>query len=335
MLKVEEPMGLLDFLRDYLDANNITHHGQVRTDDLAGWFRAWFQVPAFARLTELEDLCARLGVPVHHRAVGSDELLAVNMWYDGAEPTIVLRPDGVTVRLEHSLCHELREVIENGFKRVKPEYVGIDTNDNKAMNPESDQFASCLLMPPAESKQLLRSLGYDLLAFAHETSRALPSIILRTQHLLSSKSEEGPAAGIWLYETPWELVRQGRARPSDLVVRYDARLRGFSLDKNATAETKLARLVFPGKQARAMDAPIVLRAVAEGRTVLESIRGFDLWGERDFEIICEPLFVKGAIWRVLLAAVRRDCLDMIQPWMDRINGPASRAAVSLGGASGR
>ena len=46
--------------------------------------------------------------------------------------------------------------------------------------------------------------------------------------------------------------------------------------------------------------------------------GFDMFGEHDFLVFAKPFFARGASWRVLLAAGRRDCEEMIAPWLERL-----------------
>ena len=65
------------------------------------------------------------------------------------------------MRAETTLCHEIREVVENVFRRENPAYVGLDTRDNKTMNPESDHFASCLLMQAEASRDAPQANGFD------------------------------------------------------------------------------------------------------------------------------------------------------------------------------
>jgi hypothetical protein len=77
----------------------------------------------------------------------------------------MLRETLPQARAETTFCHELREVLENAFKRVKPSYRGLDTHNNAVMNPKSDHFAAHLLMG-SEASRDCRSAGYDFIRFA-------------------------------------------------------------------------------------------------------------------------------------------------------------------------
>jgi hypothetical protein len=143
-------------------------------------------------------------------------------------------------------------------------------------------------------------------------------VILRAQSLFSTKSGIGPVAGVWLYEAPWQTVVSQAASASDLIVTQEAHLNGFTLAKAKGRPAELARLVFPRRRSLATEMEIVALALQEDQAVTRNIGGFDLFGERDFFLAAEPLFVRRAPWRVLLAAVRKDSLDLVGPWMERL-----------------
>jgi hypothetical protein len=316
--QTDSPRELFEFAREFFSTRQITHHTQVHTDDLADSFRARFRVPSFARLPDLHQLCRRLEVPVTDLPPVSEDLLAANTWLAGDHPSIHLRPDLGTKRAEHSLGHELREVIENAFKRADRDYVGIDTRDNYAMNRESDHFASCLLMPQAESKRLMRELGYDLMLFAQQTTRPLPSVIYRTQSLFSANSGAGPIGGIWLFEAPWSAVAGGKATASDMRVTASARLNGFSMAKRKGQSAELARAAFPSKHSRLAEYELGTSALHSRSPKTECLTGFDMFEEQDFVVAAEPLFVRGTPWRVLLTGIRLDFSRMVKPWLARL-----------------
>ena len=109
----------------------------------------------------------------------------------GGETAILLKPDLSTRRAETTLGHEIRELIENAFKRVSPRYVGLDTSDNPAMNLESEQFAALLLMQGQAMHQRLDQIGFDLVRFAGERRRSLSSVI----RAASSRTRAGTIGG--------------------------------------------------------------------------------------------------------------------------------------------
>jgi hypothetical protein len=325
MPQTDDPLGLLDFGRNYLDSKGITHYNSVRTEELADTFRAWFHVPPLAKLPDLHALCRRTGIKVTDLPA-LPNLDGVNVWYEGGKPTIHLREDLLLCRAETTLGHEIREVVETTFVKVRSDYVGLDTSDNDAMNQKSDRFAGCLLMPAAESRALMADLGYDLLLFSRETGRSLPSVLIRAQQLFSETSGLGPVAGIWLFEAPWPKVEAGVSRLSDMSVTLRAHLNGFSIDQGKGQAAKLARLVFPARRSRGSDFEIVRDCLADGRPIAREIRGFDLFRERDYLLVAEPLFVRGRPWRVLVTTVRMDNLHLVRAWRARLDVHAAAIA---------
>jgi hypothetical protein len=306
------------FIRD------IDYAFEVRTEPLAEAFRSWFQLPPFPELGELLSLSRHLSIEVDLLPASAKGLPAANYWYES--PTIVLREDLSTRYAETSFCHELREVLETTFKRVKPSYAGLDTSDNRVMDPKSERFASALLMQADATDARLAELGFDLPQFAQEKGRSLPSVVLRAQYLYSKDgSRSAPFAGVWLFDAPWEQVQQGEVHLSDLRATYRAHLAGFSMDtRQPRGLARLASAVFPRPGAPVVDYQLAVRALTERRTLVEEVGGFDLF-DRNFVVAAEPFFVGGLPWRVLVAAIRKDCLEMVAPWLDRLWPHASRA----------
>lgn len=309
---------LLDFALDF--TRDIDHYSQVRTEVLAESFRRRFDLPSFPSLDDLWKLCGELGVQLSRSPAMPPALPGLNMWQMDGSPTILLNDDLSRLRAETTLGHELREVIENAFRRVKPSYEALDTSDNRKMNPESDQFAGYLLMQAEVSRLRLRDLGFDFALFAAGTRRSLSSVILRSRQLFpAAHPEHGPVAGVWLFEAPWVTVEAGRSSFDELRVNYDAHLSGFSTRKNSRPDRLIARHAFPERGRTAAQYPLALQAVNDRRPVIGYLSGFDLFGERDFIVGAEPFFAGGSPWRLLFTAVRRDCEAQVQPWVKRLS----------------
>ena len=110
---------LEDFALDYL--RDKQHYSDVKSEDLAEAFRAFCKLPPFPTLTDLRLVCERLSIAVEELKARVPGLSAVNTW-SGARHSIFLRTDIAVAHAETSLCHELREVIEQTFSRVRPDY---------------------------------------------------------------------------------------------------------------------------------------------------------------------------------------------------------------------
>src|SRR5688572_27860573 len=106
MAQTNDPFGLMDFARNYLDSNGITHHSEIRTENLADHFRQWFGLRESAHLDDLEELCGRLGVVRRSLLSGSGDMLGVNAWYGDSSPYLFMKDDLKVSRAEHTLGHE-------------------------------------------------------------------------------------------------------------------------------------------------------------------------------------------------------------------------------------
>ncbi|HLF80014.1 MAG TPA: hypothetical protein VJB57_21250 [Dehalococcoidia bacterium] len=316
-MATEQLFGIADFARSYI--SDITHHEEVHTEHLAESLRSFFGLPPFPTLTDLTQLCRKLGVAVKKlpSVPGMD---GANIWAETTGPEIYLSDDLKVMRAETTICHEIREVIENAFKRCKPSYVGLDTSHNKVMNIESDHFAGCLLMQADASRRLLVSLGFDLVRFSRETGRSLPSVVLRLQSLYSLASgETEPHAGVWLFEAAWPAVQAGHVDASLLHAKYQAQMCGFSLRKTSSQRSMVARGSFPRKGTCLADFGLGRVSLEDHEPIMEDLTGFDIFTEHDYIVVVEPIYYRTTPWRLLALAIRKDGVQMFDEWLHRLN----------------
>ncbi len=303
---------LHDFAEEFV--RDISHHGEVRSEALAEALRVRFGVPPFPTIFDLRDLCLALDVPLWRLPEGIVGVEATNVSFDG-DASIMLDGNLRGPRLESSLAHEIRETIENAFQRVKPAYEGLPTHDNALMNPVSDRFAGYLLMQTAASRALMAELGFDVVEFARQTGRSLPSVVKRASQLFSSKSGvDAPVMGVWLFESPWELVQQGVAQIEDLRVRDVAKLGGFSQRRGMMTSE-----VFPTVGNRGSESPLVTAAVAVGRPHSVFVGRMALFELRDFLVTVEPISRWGSPWRAVMTAVRANDAHEVSRLLARLN----------------
>jgi hypothetical protein len=60
--------------------------------------------------------------------------------------------------------------------------------------------------------------------------------------------------------------------------------------------------------------------------VVRDLDCFDLFDEHNYVLVVEPLFMGNAPWRVLVMAVRRDCLARVASWLERLGRTTRMAA---------
>jgi hypothetical protein len=323
---------LEDFARGYI--RGITDHSQIRTEHLVEAFRGFYGLPPFPSASDLSNLCVRLGIGIHPLMNAPEGLIGANAWGTGS-PSIFISPDLSLKTWESTVGHEVREVLENAFKRVNKDYVGLDTHNNKVMNPESNSFAGHLLMQSKATRDRLWEVGFDLPAFSQEKGRSLSSVVVRVQELYSKRSAApGPIAGFWLFEAPWPKVTSRAGSVRDLVVHQRAHLKGFSLNKSGRIGAMAKQGWLPDRGGNAADFAYVARSIDEGRPQIIELSDGGLFREDDLLVIAEPFFVRGVIWRVLVCAVRQDKAWMLEKWVARLDAEVSdRVLASSGGAS--
>jgi len=308
---------LLGFARLFLRTHSITRHEDIRTEVLAEAFRHHMGLPPFPTLAQLLRLCRELEIELEDLPTGS-ALPGANTSY-GSTNKIFLRPDLPKRFTETTFGHELREVIERAFQQVAPWYQGLDTSDNKQMHPESEHFALCLLMQAEATHQRLCELGFDIVRFATERERSLPSVFMRVQNLYGgANARPGPVAGVWLFQAPSPRATGTAVAPKALKVRYTASLRGFSTDKSGSPCARRAHLAFPKMGASAAEHALAQRAVEQRQPQSEEVSLLDLFGEENYLVAAEPLLKAGSVHRVMVTAVRQDSLALVDPWLARL-----------------
>lgn len=288
----------------------------INDEDLADFLRDRFQLGPFPRDRELLGLLKELGIAIGPLK-GGTSLHGANFFHPATGPVIRIREEINRARYETTICHELREVLENAFRRVDPCYSGTTTHDNKSMNPRSDRFAGALLMAAQDSRDLLAALGFDPIAFTVRTGRSLSSVLYRMQSLFPAGCPfPAPVAGFWLYEPPFEEMGDV-GTPLQLAARHLVPLNGFSTAR-AKARSAAVAHVLPARLSTVANSPDALMAATSGRPICRTLPALDLFGEETYVLIVEPVLRTSRISKVLLAAVRKDGICLVEPWLSRL-----------------
>jgi IrrE N-terminal-like domain len=309
---------LEDFANDYL--RDKDHHSDVKTEDLVEHFRAFCNLPPFPTLDDLRNVCERLGIALGKLETKIPGMSAANT-SSGTRHSIYVRDDVSVAHAESSIGHELREIIENAFRHVKPGYEGLDTHDNAVMNPRSDYFAGCLLMQRDVSRAMIESLGYDFVAFADRVGRSLSSVVVRAQELYSASQPIGIVGGVWLFQLPWTGAPAQVVPATGMKLAHKAHLSGFSIQSPKRGRQRPHAMYFPRKGSTVADFDITLRAFRSRASVVALVEEFDLFPERNYLVAAEPIVSGGVPWRVVMTAVRNDFVEQVEPWTTRLGVP--------------
>jgi hypothetical protein len=310
---------ILDFARQFLRVREIRSHEDVRTEDLAESFREWAGLPPFPSTGDLMNLCLRLGITLDWAPMPPG-MLGANVWLEGRSPWVVVRSGLAGKQRRTTIGHELREVIEIAFGKVRPSYVGLKTHENRVMNPESDHFAACLVLQADATDAALKANGYDFVQFASDRRVALAAVVRRAQEIYSAKSTRGgPTGGLFLFETPWESIGKRDAIFS-MKLKVTAKLSGFSLAKPRSAKALNLRAVFPSGDCQALRFGIVTEALGRRLPVTKFLKlSAPSGGDRWFVAVAEPTFNQQAQpYQVLLSALETDGdWRDLRPWVSR------------------
>ncbi len=303
------------------------HFSQIDAEHLAKAVRRAFNLPLLPSPPDLECLIAHLGIGIaRERFRATVSFPGANDWPSDGRPMIHLR-DGVEGPFASmTFGHELREILENAFRRVKPTYVGLDTWDNAAMHRESERFAAALLMPASTMRSLLLRTGFDAARIAHDTGRSLSSVILRIEEVAArSANADAVNIGFWLYEAPWVEAGDRAIVATDVAMKVCA---GIGECTRWFRRSGLAPAFVPTRGSRAIDHWLVAEAVQHGAVAVAEP---DAWigHPRDFILIAEPLSMAMPSRKVLLTAIDREAVDYAGPWLLRFEDELLRAGVEI------
>ena len=106
-----------------------------------------------------------------------------------------------------------------------------------------------------------------------------------------------------------------------LITEHKAHLSGFSIQSPKRGRRSPAAIFFPRKGSTVADFEITRRAFVSRTSVVALVEGFDLFPDRNYLVAAEPIVSGGVPWRVVMTAVRNDCVDKVEPWTTRLKVP--------------
>lgn len=126
-----------DLIRDFCEAYISEHRENWPTSecDLASAFVKFFGVPALVHVTSLEGFFVQTNIELREGNLPAG-LLGVNMSYGSKRRIDLSSRREQTLFQIHTVLHEIREIIENGFLRL-----GFSTTDRRDLEASADEFA--------------------------------------------------------------------------------------------------------------------------------------------------------------------------------------------------
>jgi len=108
-------------------------------DQLARYFLAHFGVARFARYDGIVNWCGEVGVRFSTERLPQD-LRGLNYWHENVFAIVMPINGGCFISREHTLLHELREVLEGILGHSGNPTV----SDRDALESRAEQFAACV-----------------------------------------------------------------------------------------------------------------------------------------------------------------------------------------------
>src|ERR1043165_9407844 len=107
-------------------------------DQLARYFLAHFGIARFAHYDGIVDWCGEVGIQFSTDEFPHD-LRGLNYWHENVFSIVMPTNGGCFISWEHTLLHELREVLEGVFGHLRQ-----PTSDRDALESRAEQFAACV-----------------------------------------------------------------------------------------------------------------------------------------------------------------------------------------------
>ena len=126
-------------------------HWPPTEERLAKDFVTFFNLRPFFDFKDLVQLCEGLGIEISHSSPLPNALYGFNGSYDGKRAIMICREKGHLITSEHTLLHEIRELLEHSFCDM-----GYPTAEGKLPESRAEEFA--MQVPIAASLEFLGKL---------------------------------------------------------------------------------------------------------------------------------------------------------------------------------
>jgi len=317
---VGQPHHSRNRLEEFCD--RIAHHysgkPQVAPEELAQDFSTSFRINLPITLDDQLVLAKRLGIRQVRFVPLSDEVGGLNARV-GDVYAIRINELNHRVRQEHTLFHEVFELIQHRLEEVMHSYRRYSKLD---LERAADEFASNVFMPSESFLKDAFEKGLDVIELQTKYKRAYSSILIRTARTLQKSGI--PFVGLLYEDVDYENVREAKRRmkdpiesriPLEMSLRYRWTTLALSPRQNPVLASYLPTkgdMVIPGTLAR-------LAFEHRGPVLIERATGFDFFGMDDLTMLIRPvIWDRSAIAKVIITAVRYEQRRLLQPQLSKI-----------------
>jgi len=221
----------------------------------------------------------------------------------GNKKYIYFRKDDTLSGAMNTILHEIREIMENIFVEMHPDYEPLRTS---ARHIAANRFASAVLLPREEFTARVYETGLDVIELAGMYSKSYSQVLLRIGEVLQGKLFFYAA----LYEpgieeeSPWRVTyRTGGVNNED----PDSNIHGLNG-------------FFPKKGREVEPGSLVDMTIKEGRPhIAERITLLDEMDDEGLVAIANPLMIKDRAAKVVFMALVMQNSSLLEPQVNRVN----------------
>jgi hypothetical protein len=221
----------------------------------------------------------------------------------GNKKYIYFRKDDTLSGAMNTILHETREIMENIFVEMHPDYEPLRTS---ARHIAANRFASAVLLPREEFTARVYETGLDVIELGKLYSKSYSQVLLRIGEVLQGKLFFYAA----LYEpgieeeSPWRVTyRTGGVNNED----PDANVHGLNE-------------FFPKKGGEVVPGSLVDMTIKEGRPhIAERITLLDEMDDEGLVAIANPLMIKDRAAKVVFMALMMQNSSLLEPQVNRVN----------------
>lgn len=278
---------------------------ELEAEELAKQFVAYFRLPKFPTLKNLLKLAKSMNI---EQIEGLPLPRSIRGFHEEWEGTysIKYKKDDWIGAIEHTILHEIREIMENMFEELLS---GHERLSRRALESEANLFAACVLMPGEQFLSDVYELGFDPIRLQKKYRRAYSSILIRMMKVVSGRL---PFIGV-LYE------KNGSETNGALLnVTY------FVKTPNIKTNRKHGRLLWcyiPREGSNVVNSSIAYSVIKYGQSIYrEKATGFDFFGYDDFSFIARPVYRKGGhITKIAVIGVPYEHRTVLKVQLDKID----------------
>jgi len=269
----------------------------VTSEILADEFRSMFLRDLSVSPKSLEDVAEYLGIKVSAWPTPKG-IRGYNDLFEG-KMNIYYKNDDCRSGKENTILHEIRELMEQVFVEICPDYTPLRTS---AVHNAANRFAAAVLLPREEFQNKVYETGFDIIALGEFFWKSCAQIIIRIAEVLQGE--------MFYYGALYEPFRS---------INPEYRVTYWSASSNEDNLSISAQL-FPKKGRSVVSGSLVSEAIQRRVPCLvERIVTSETENVDHLTAIAQPIMYGDTIYKVALVAVLRQDRDAIQPQIERVN----------------